>query len=115
MRMGEYVSEREFEENAGLFAAGQISRRRFINRLVAGGASMVAAVAFVNASSGVAFAAPGSGSSGALYGTPPGQGGTPPGQGGTPPPFAESPPGQGGTPPGQGGTPPGYQRRRHFR
>ena len=50
------MADQEFEENAGLFAAGEISRRTFINRLVGGGASVVAALAFVNANATAAFA-----------------------------------------------------------
>jgi hypothetical protein len=42
------MSEREFEHNARLFANGQISRRRFIKRMVAGGASVAAAIAFAD-------------------------------------------------------------------
>jgi hypothetical protein len=42
------MSEREFEHNARLFANGQISRRRFIRRMVAGGASVAAAIAFAD-------------------------------------------------------------------
>ncbi len=49
------MSEREFEESARLFAAGQISRRRFIKRLVAGGASVAAAVAFADVTAAGAF------------------------------------------------------------
>src|SRR5437867_4227705 len=49
------MSEREFEESARLFASGQISRRRFIKRLVAGGASVAAAVAFADVTAAGAF------------------------------------------------------------
>jgi hypothetical protein len=104
------VSNSEFEEDARLYASGHLSRRQFVNRMIAGGMTASAALAFWSATGGAtASAAPGG--SGALYGTPPGQGGTPPGQGGTPPPFSSPPPGLGGTPPGHGGTPPGQQRR----
>ena len=50
------MADQEFEENASLFAAGEMSRRTFINRLVGGGASVVAALAFVNANATAAFA-----------------------------------------------------------
>jgi crotonobetainyl-CoA:carnitine CoA-transferase CaiB-like acyl-CoA transferase len=98
------MSQDEFLEQARLYAAGSISRRRFLKRVVAGGATIAAANALVQAVSQPAFAA-----RGAIYGypTPPGQGGTPPGQGGTPPGLRANPPGLGGTPPGRGGTPPG--------
>jgi hypothetical protein len=109
------MSEIEFEQAHGAFVAGTISRRRFVRRLIAGGVTVTAAVAFAESAS--AKRAPGvlAGQSSAtlygnpagLYGKPPGQGGTPPGQGGTPPPFSGPTPGQGGTPPGKGGTPPG--------
>ena len=112
------MSEREFAETARQYAAGDISRRRFISRLVAGGLTFGVAVAYANGTVGAAnrrvssalVYGEGPGNSG-LPTAPPGQGGTPPGQGGTPPPFTDPPPGQGGTPPGQGGTPPGHQRR----
>jgi hypothetical protein len=42
------MSEREFEESARLFASGQISRRRFINRMVGAGVGVAAAVAFAD-------------------------------------------------------------------
>jgi hypothetical protein len=86
------VAEDEFQELSRQYADGQLSRRRFIGRLVAGGATMAAAVAFAN--SGVASAAPGRGSSGAIYGRPPV---------GTPP--------NGGMPPGRGGTPYGLSKK----
>ena len=98
------MSEQEFDAAFKDYADGRLSRRRFINRLIGGGVTVTAAIAYANAT---AHAAPPTTSSAALYGTPPGQGGTPPGQGGTPPPFSSPPPGLGGTPPGQGGTPPG--------
>ena len=50
------MADQEFDENASLFAAGEMSRRTFINRLVGGGASVVAALAFVNANATAAFA-----------------------------------------------------------
>jgi hypothetical protein len=89
----------EFDDDARLHASGQLSRRKFINRLVAGGMTAAAAVAFASAT---AEAAPVKGGTPKLYGTPPGHGGTPPGHGGTPPPLETPPPGHGGTPPGQG-------------
>jgi hypothetical protein len=99
------MSQDEFDENARLFEAGQLSRRRFIGRLAAGGVSVAAAVAFANATVTAAFAAP---ASGTTYGTPPpGHGGTPPGQGGTPPGQGKV----GGTPPGHLGTPPGQAKK----
>jgi len=114
------MSEIEFEQVRSAFVAGKMSRRRFVSRLIAGGVTVSAAMAFADSAS----AAPGSGGSpgaavygnpAGLYGKPPGQGGTPPGQGGTPPPLDGPTPGQGGTPPGQGGAPPGrfrsWQRR----
>ena len=111
------MSQREFAETARQYAAGDISRRRFITRLVAGGFTLVAAVAYAD---GTVSAAPRRVSSALVYGegpgnsglptAPPGLGGTPPGEGGTPPPFTTPPPGLGGTPPGKGGTPPGQQR-----
>jgi hypothetical protein len=98
------MSEREFEEISRLYAHGQMSRRRFINRLVAGGVSVAGAVAFANAGAAGAFA-PRKAGSGDVYGTPPGHGGTPPGHGGTPPGQVKNvygvPPGHRGTPPGQ--------------
>jgi hypothetical protein len=73
------VSNNEFEEHARRYASGHLSRRQFVNRLVAGGMTASAALAFLSATGGsTASAAPGG--SAALYGTPPGRGGTPPGQ-----------------------------------
>jgi hypothetical protein len=92
------MSESEFDEVRKDYEAGRVSRRRFVGRLIAGGISAAAAVALVEAST--AMAAPGSG---AIYGTPPGQGGLPPG-------LQSPPPGLGGTPPGKGGTAPGRNR-----
>jgi DNA-binding transcriptional MerR regulator len=63
------MSEREFEENARLFSAGDMSRRQFINRLVAGGVSIAAAVAFASACSPGARALLSQRTSGRLYGT----------------------------------------------
>jgi hypothetical protein len=106
------MSEREFDENAKLFAAGKISRRRFISRLVAGGVSVAAAAAFATATAVGAFGAPknfGSGDIYGTYGTPPGHGGTPPGRGGTPPGQAKKT--GDGTPPGHLGTPPGQANK----
>jgi hypothetical protein len=94
------MSEREFEENARRYVAGELSRRRFIQRMVMGGVSLAAAGAFANALATGAIAAPRAGS-GQLYGNY----GTPPGIAKKPAGF--NPPGLGGTPPGQGGTPPG--------
>ena len=63
------MSENEFEEAARQYASGDLSRRRFISRLVAGGISMTAAMAFANSvSSPTAFAADGSAK---VYGKPP--------------------------------------------
>jgi hypothetical protein len=45
---GTDMSQREFDENARLYASGQISRRRFISRMVAAGAGVAAAVAFAD-------------------------------------------------------------------
>ena len=103
------MSQDEFAEYSRLYAKGGISRRKFLNRLIAGGVSVAAAGALVGAVTQPAGAA----SRAVIYGypAPPGQGGTPPGQGGTPPGLRRSPPGQGGTPPGQGGTPPGESSR----
>ena len=50
------MSESEFEENAREYAAGNLSRRRFIGRMLAAGVSMTAAVAFADSAS--ASAAP---------------------------------------------------------
>ena len=62
-----------FDEDARLHASGDLSRRKFMNRLVAGGMTAAAAFAFMSASgASSASAAPGGGSSGAFYGTPPG-------------------------------------------
>jgi hypothetical protein len=94
------MSESEFEENARRYVAGAMSRRRFIQRMVMGGASVAAAVAFANAMAPSALGAPKQGS-GQLYGNY----GRPPGLAKKPAGF--NPPGQGGTPPGKGGTPPG--------
>lgn len=88
----------EFEAARNEYEAGHLSRRRFVAKLIAGGATAVAAVAFVNSST--AMAAPGSGK---LYGTP--------ARGGLPPGLKTKPPGLGGTPPGKGGTPPGRAKR----
>ncbi len=95
------MSEREFEGNVRRYVAGEMSRRRFINRMMMGGASIAAAVAFANATAPGAFGAPKHAASGHVYGTY----GRPPGLAKKPAAFA--PPGQGGTPPGHGGTPPG--------
>src|SRR4051812_11498929 len=46
--MGVGMSERDFEETARLYASGQISRRRFITRMVAGGVGVAAAIAFAD-------------------------------------------------------------------
>jgi hypothetical protein len=105
------MSESEFDEAARLYASGQLGRRRFIARLIAGGVTMSAAAVFADA----AMATAAKPSTAALYGQPPGKGGTPPGQGGTPPPFQTPPPGLGGTPPGKGGTPPGQQKSKQNR
>ena len=103
------MAQEEFAEQARLYAKGAISRRKFLSRVVAGGASLAAASALVQAVTQPAGAAPRI----TLYGfpDPPGQGGTPPGQGGTPPGLSRNPPGLGGTPPGKGGTPPGKSSR----
>jgi hypothetical protein len=99
------MSEFEWQENARLYAAHQISRRKFVARLVAGGASLAAAVAFVNATTQDARAA--AKPRGANYGVPPGQrkfiGGD----------LYGTPPGHGGVPPGHGGTPPGQAKKNH--
>jgi hypothetical protein len=50
------MSESEFEETQREYAAGNLSRRRFIGRMVAAGVSMTAAVAFADSAS--ASAAP---------------------------------------------------------
>jgi hypothetical protein len=98
------MSDEDFQEQARLYAAGGISRRRFLKRVVAGGATLAAANALV-----MAVAQPTQAARGAVYGypTPPGQGGSAPGKGGTPPGLLQPPPGLGGTRPGRGGTPPG--------
>lgn len=90
------MPEREFDDNVRRYAAGEMSRRRFINRMVLGGATIAAAVTFANATVTAALAAPTA--SGHVYGT---YGTT------TTKPAAFKPPGLGGTPPGKGGTPPG--------
>jgi hypothetical protein len=110
LQMEVVMAASEFEQARRDYEAGRISRRRFVQRLIGGGITAAAAIAFVDAST--AMAAPGSG---VLYGSPPGQGGTPPGQGGTPPPMSTPPPGLGGTPPGKGGTPPGAEVSRSKR
>ena len=93
------MTEREFDDNARRYAAGEMSRRKFINRMVMGGATIAAAVTFANAMAPAALAAPkASGHVYGAYGTPPGISGKPAG-------F--KPPGKDGTPPGKGGTPPG--------
>jgi hypothetical protein len=126
------MSEIEFKQAHGAFVAGTISRRRFVRRLIAGGVTVTAAVAFAESASAKRALGVLAGQSSAglygnpaglygnpaglygnpagLYGKPPGQGGTPPGQGGTPPPLPGPTPGQGGTPPGKGGKPPGKVR-----
>jgi hypothetical protein len=119
------MSENEFKQAHGAFVAGTISRRRFVRRLIAGGVTVTAAVAFAESASAKRALGVLAGQSSAglygnpaglygnpagLYGKPPGQGGTPPGQGGTPPPLPGPTPGQGGTPPGKGGKPPGKVR-----
>lgn len=43
------MSDEEFSELAGMYVAGRLSRRRFVRRLVAGGASVVAANALAGA------------------------------------------------------------------
>jgi hypothetical protein len=120
---GKPVPEDDFEESARLYETGQMSRRRFIGRLVAGGASLTAAMALVNATGTAAFAGGGRrrspthygkapchyGDAPGHYGKPPGQYGNPPGQYGNPPGHYGKPPGQYGNPPGHYGKPP----RRH--
>ncbi len=44
------MSEREYEELAEQYASGQISRRKFIGRMVASGVGVAAAVAFASSS-----------------------------------------------------------------
>jgi hypothetical protein len=117
---GDPMSDDEFEESSRLYETGQISRRRFMGRLVAGGASVTAAYALVSATGPAAFAdqwfrrgthygrAPGQyGRAPGQYGRRPGQYGSPPGRYGRPPGQYGSPPGHYGRPPGQYGNPPG--------
>lgn len=126
------MPDNEIEEANEALASGHMSRRRFVGRLVAGGVTVTAAMAFADSALAARPVVAGAkasstslygddgiyggdgvyGNPGGLPGTPPGKGGTPPGQGGTPPPFSEPTPGQGGTPPGKGGTPPGQSRPR---
>jgi hypothetical protein len=108
------MPEDDFEESARLYEAGQMSRRRFIGRLVAGGISATAAIALVNASGPAAFANTFRrrdghyGSAPCHYGTPPGRYGQGPGRYGRPPGQYGKAPGQYGRAPGQYGKAPGH-------
>ena len=107
------MPEDDFEESARLYEAGQMSRRRFIGRLVAGGISATAAIALVNASGPAAFASTFRrrdshyGNAPCHYGTPPGRYGRPPGRYGPPPGQYGNGPGRYGNAPCHYGTPPG--------
>ena len=64
------MSSDDFVEGARLRASGHLSRRRFMNRLIAGGMTASAAYVFMNATEG-ATAAAAPPSTAAVYGTPP--------------------------------------------
>jgi hypothetical protein len=68
------VSEREYEDLARQYAAGQISRRRFITKMMAGGVGAAAAVAFAgSAADALGFLGRGRGNVyGNVYGRHPG-------------------------------------------
>ena len=68
---GQSMSLDDFAEGARLRASGNLSRRKFMSRLVAGGMTASAAYAFLNATEG-ATAAAAPLSTAAVYGTPPG-------------------------------------------
>ena len=115
------MPEDDFEESSRLYESGQMSRRRFIGRLVAGGVSATAAIALVNATGPAAFAntfrhrdnvygqTPGRyGCAPGKYGRPPGQYGRPPGKYGRPPGQYGKAPGRYGKAPGQYGKAPGH-------
>ena len=78
------MPEDDFEEASRLYATGQMSRRRFIGRLVAGGVSATAAIALVNATGPAAFASTFRGRAG-HYGRVPGRYGRAPGRYGNAP------------------------------
>ena len=107
------MPEDDFEESSRLYETGQMSRRRFIGRMVAGGASLTAAVAIVNATGSAAWAGTGRrrdshyGNAPCHYGRPPGQYGDGPGHYGKPPGHYGRPPGHYGNAPGHYGQPPG--------
>ena len=101
------MPEDDFEESSRLYESGQMSRRRFIGRLVAGGVSATAAIALVNATGPAAFASNWHRRDN-VYGKTPGRYGNGPGQYGCAPGRYGKAPGQYGKAPGQYGRPPGH-------